>query len=73
MMGGGWMYGGYGYSPFHGLWLIVMIVVVAYPAGRILSRMGFSPLWTILAFVPIVNVIALWLLAFTDWPARRAK
>jgi len=38
------------------------------PLGRILSRAGFSPLWSIVAFIPIVNLIALWLFAFADWP-----
>ena len=70
MMGGGWMYGGY-YSPFHGLWLVVIIAAIAYPVGRILSRIGLSPLWTILAFVPVVNLIALWIVAFADWPGKR--
>jgi hypothetical protein len=65
MMGGGWMYG---YGSFHWLWFIVMVVAVAYPAGRILSRIGFSPLWSLLIFVPVVNLIALWILAFTEWP-----
>lgn len=64
-----WMYG---YSPTHWLWFIVMIAVVIYPAGRILNRIGFSPLWSILIFVPLVNLIALWILAFTDWPSGRA-
>jgi hypothetical protein len=71
MGGGGWMYGYY--DPFHWLWFIVMIVAVAYPAGRILGRMGFSPLWTVLAFVPGLNLIALWVLAFADWPGKRGE
>ncbi len=50
-----------------------MIAVVVYPAGRILSRIGFSPLWSILMFVPLVNLIALWILAFTEWPERSAE
>jgi hypothetical protein len=58
----------YGYGPGHGLWLIVMIAVVAYPVGRILNRIGFSPLWTIAMFIPVLNLIALWILAFTEWP-----
>ena len=37
----------YGYGPFHWLWFIVMIAAVIYPVGRILSRIGFSPLWSI--------------------------
>lgn len=63
-----WMYG---HDPTHWLWFIVMVAVVIYPAGRILNRIGFSPLWSILVFVPLVNLIALWILAFTDWPSGR--
>jgi hypothetical protein len=62
-----WMYG---YGPAHWLWFIAIIAVVIYPAGRILNRIGFSPLWSLLIFVPLVNLIALWILAFTEWPRR---
>ena len=72
MMMDGWMYG-YGFGPAHWLWFIVMIAVVIYPVGRILSRIGFSPLWSIVMFIPLVNLIALWILAFTDWPGGRAE
>lgn len=68
----GWMYG-YGFGPVHWLWFIVMIVVVIYPVGRILSRIGFSPLWSIVIFIPLVNLIALWIFAFTDWPDGRTE
>jgi hypothetical protein len=52
----GWMHG---YSSFHWFWFIVMIAVVVYPVGHILNRIGFSPLWSILIFIPLVNLIAL--------------
>ncbi len=62
-----WMYG---FGPAHWFWFILMIAVVIYPVGRILSRLGLSPIWSILTLVPLVNLIALWVLAFTDWPDR---
>jgi hypothetical protein len=65
MMMGHW---GYGFGGGGLLWFIVMVAIVVYPAGRILSRMGFSPLWSIVMFIPLVNLIALWILAFTEWP-----
>jgi hypothetical protein len=70
MMMNGWMYG---YGPFHLLWFIVMIAVVIYPVGRMLSRIGLSPLWSVVMFIPLVNLIALWILAFTEWPSRRVE
>ncbi len=66
----GWsMMGGYGFG--HWIFFAVMVVLLIYPVGRILGRMGLSPLWAIVAFIPLVNVIGLWVLAFADWPARR--
>ena len=57
---------GYGFGPW--LALAVTIAMVLYPAGRILRRMGLSPLLAIVAFIPPINVIALWILAFIGWP-----
>jgi len=67
----------YGYNPFSPflafswLWFILTIGILIYPVGRILSRIGFSPLWAILT-IPFVNLVALWALALADWPERRA-
>jgi hypothetical protein len=38
-------------------------------SGRnILHRAGRSRWWTILAFIPLLNLIGLWVFAFTRWP-----
>lgn len=65
------MYYGVGYSDFstfHWLAFTIMVVVIVYPLGRILSRLGYSPFWCIVAFIPVVNLIGLWILALTEWP-----
>ena len=59
----------YGYG--HWLFFVIMAALILYPLGRILSRLGFSPFWSVLVFVPAVNIISLWVLAFYDWPDRR--
>ena len=53
-------------------WIIVVgyIVIVAVPTARILAKAGFSPWWTALAFVPLINVIAYWVFAFVRWPVE---
>jgi hypothetical protein len=56
----------------HWIFFIVMVVLVLYPVGRILGRVGFSPFWSLLVFVPIVNLIALWVFAFGEWDTRRS-
>ncbi len=39
----------------------VFVAAVAYPLGLILKRLGYSPLWAALAFVPVANIIGLWI------------
>lgn len=59
---GAWM-GGWG----AGSWLMfaLFVAAIAYPAGLILKRLGYSPLWAALIFVPVVNIIGLWVVALT--------
>lgn len=54
-----------GLSIWH--WLILIIGMT--PMFMIVAKAGFSPLWTLLMFVPIVNIVALWVFAFIRWPA----
>jgi hypothetical protein len=56
---------GYGFG--HWIAFIVVAVAFLYPIGKVLRRVGFSPLWSLLAVVPFVNLVALWVFAFTDW------
>jgi hypothetical protein len=61
------------FGPIHWLTSIALVAVVLYPLGRILSRIGYSPLWSVLAFVPLINLVALWVLATSDWPERQER
>jgi hypothetical protein len=55
----------------HWLFFLALIALVIYPIGRILNRIGLSPLWSILAFIPVLNLLALWIVAFSDWPNQK--
>jgi hypothetical protein len=57
------------FSPFH--WLVVLLIIgfLLVPIARIIRRTGNSPWWCLLFFVPLGNLIGLWLLAFLPWPA----
>jgi hypothetical protein len=59
------------FSFWHLLILAIWVAAVGWPIGIILRRVGFSPWWAILAFVPLANVVGLWVLATTAWPDRR--
>lgn len=54
--------------------LIVGGVIALYvvPVALILRRMGYSPAWVLLWFIPVVNAIGLWIIATaTVWPRER--
>ena len=54
--------------------LVVMVLLEIIPMVIILRRVGLSPAWMALAFVPLVNVFLLWIFALAPWPALdRAK
>jgi hypothetical protein len=52
---------------------ILMILLVGIPVANILHRAGRSRWWTILAFIPFLNLIGLWVFAFARWPAVDSK
>ena len=58
-----------------GLWQLVLLVLyvflLIFPVARILGRAGLSGWWSILALIPVVNLLALWIFAFVDWPRLR--
>jgi hypothetical protein len=64
-------------SIWHWLILMIMFVVVPViwivPVWRIVSRTGYSGAWSLLGFVPILNIILLWVFAFSKWPADRNR
>lgn len=51
-------------------WMILVVVVLgwAVPIWKILRRLGFSGWWVLVACIPLVNILALWLLAWSRWP-----
>ena len=61
------------FGPIHWFLFIALVVAVLYPIGRILSRIGFSPLWSVLVFAPLVNLVALWVVASIDWPKQKDR
>lgn len=62
-----------GYGLGHWIVFAAMVVLLLYPIGRILMRIGLSPFWAILVFVPVLNLIGLWLLAFINWPGKGSQ
>lgn len=58
-------------------WIIVFLMFFAFPiayiipAWKIVKKAGYSGLWSLLGFVPVLNVVMLWVFAFSSWPRER--
>ena len=54
-------------------WLVVLIVIglIGFPVLRILQKAGYSGWMVILWFIPLVNLVALWVFALARWPLER--
>jgi hypothetical protein len=57
----------HGFMPF--LIPLLVITVIGLPVANVLHRAGRSRWWTVLAFVPLLNVLGLWVFAFARWPS----
>jgi len=51
-------------------WLIGAAIVII-PFWRICQRVGYSPWLSLLMALPLVNLIFLYVLAFSNWPSRK--
>jgi hypothetical protein len=54
-----------GWGGMHWLVFASVVLLVVYPVGLILKRLGYSPLWSIVVFVPVINIVGLWLIALS--------
>ena len=59
---------GFGFGP---LWMLVVAALIVLPFWRLFEKAGYSGRLGLLMVVPFVNLLALYFLAFSDWPAQR--
>jgi len=60
-----------------GIWqLIIFLIIIAIPTVLIfrpvVEKAGFSRWWSLLMFVPLINLIMVWVFAFMEWPAEKS-
>jgi hypothetical protein len=48
---------------------VLLLILVGIPIATALHRTGRSRWWTAIAFFPLLNIIGLWVFAFSRWPA----
>jgi hypothetical protein len=46
-------------------------LIYLIPIWKIVSKAGYSGFWSLLSLVPVVNLIMLWVFAFSAWPRER--
>ncbi len=47
---------------------IAFFLLVFWINSRIVCKAGFSRWWALLSFVPLVNLVMVWVFAFARWP-----
>ena len=59
------------FSIFHWLIMLIFGIVFVFPVWRIAVKAGYSGAWSLLLFLPLFNVIILWIFAFSTWPVEK--
>ncbi|MCC8400848.1 hypothetical protein LJ655_02875 [Paraburkholderia sp. MMS20-SJTN17] len=49
--------------------MFFITIVEVIPLWLILKKAGYPGAWSLLAFIPVVNIILLWFNALARWPA----
>jgi hypothetical protein len=50
--------------------LLVVLAIFVIPVAQIVHKAGYSRLWLLIWLVPIVNLVFLWIFAFSRWPVE---
>ncbi len=53
-------------------WIVILSLLQVVPFWRIFGRMGLPPWLSIMASLPLVNLIVLYFVALTPWPRETA-
>ena len=60
-----------GMSGFGPLWMLLIAAIVALPFWRICTKAGYSGWLSLLVLVPMVNLVFVYFLGFSEWPSLR--
>jgi len=60
-------------EPFGLIMCLIIVVLTILPFWFIFSKAGYSKWLSLLMVVPIVNLVILYFLAFSDWPRLRER
>ena len=57
----------------HWLWMLLFASAIVIPFWRICQRAGYPGWLGLLILIPVVNLLFLYFMAFSDWPATKAQ
>jgi uncharacterized membrane protein YhaH (DUF805 family) len=66
----------FGIGPTEFVIILIILAIILLPIwfiSKILNKAGFSGWFLLLSLVPFLNIIALWVFAFVDWPNFNKK
>lgn len=58
------------FGPVH---MLVFGLILIIPFWQLFSKAGYSGWWSLLMVIPLVNLIALYVLAFSNWPSLQGS
>ncbi|QAU23052.1 hypothetical protein EO087_02805 [Dyella sp. M7H15-1] len=50
---------------------LIAAILGLIPAWKIVSKAGYNGAWSLLIFIPLVNIIMMYVFAFSQWPTER--
>jgi hypothetical protein len=56
-------------SAVHWLLIVIWGILIGLPVAKIISKAGYSKWWAIISIFPLVNLVGLWVFAFSKWPS----
>lgn len=59
------------FSIWYWLILIIYVAIIVVPFWRIFKKAGYTGALSLLALIPLVNIILLWVFAFSKWPVEK--
>jgi uncharacterized membrane protein YhaH (DUF805 family) len=58
-------------SIWHVIIILVSCLIFLVPYVMIIKKAGYSGWWVLTAFIPLINLIMLWVFALARWPIEQ--
>ena len=53
--------------------LLIVLFLIVPPYVKIIQKAGYSGWWVLILLVPIANLVAIWVFAFSKWPTLQKE